>query len=110
MKRSTDREITLKDLKEVLQVLILLCDELKETVEGLKVLNSEADRKIRRLEVIFEKTEPLEEILTKEKSVDEKVLRLSEGGLSIEKISKMLGIPEGEVELVLNLYGGKKCK
>lgn len=87
------------ELKEIADIIF---KRLEEKIEVLKALEASANEKIAVLERLIQEAKSI-------KSTDrqEEVISLAESGIKASEIADMLGMPVGEVELILNLRGQK---
>jgi len=87
-------------------------EELEQEKNALKDLAQSIDEKERRLKDLLEKAKLPMDLLSahnaqKTDSIEEepfgKILSLAQQGLNEEQISRQSGLPEGEIDLILNL-------
>jgi len=94
----------LAEAKEITDILI---ERIEEKIDILKELEVSVDKKIAILERLVQRAESVKmPSLTRNDRYDE-IFYLRKKGLNIEEIAKLLGIPAGEVELVINLNKNK---
>jgi len=91
-------------IKDLLDVQKTMIDQANKRIESQK------EDIARVLEDIRHKNSVLTELIKSvkinifEESTREKVLKMFEKQLSVEEIAKQLGIPKGEIDLILKLY------
>jgi hypothetical protein len=94
------------ELAEVKEIADVLFKRLDSRIEAVKTVEASLDAKIRMLQALVSRAETLE---TKHPERDRlsEISTLGREGLGAEEIADRLELPIGEVELVLNLKGGK---
>ncbi|MDA8168200.1 MAG: hypothetical protein M0Z59_00700 [Nitrospiraceae bacterium] len=83
----------------------LLLNALDERIKLLSGLLTAADQKIEALEKLIYSAEPAAgKTLSGKTGRKHEILALGKKGLAVPEIARILDMPEGEVELVLNLH------
>jgi len=101
-KTSKEKSLLLLELSEIKEISDKLFERIEKKIEVLRALETSVDEKIIALRKLGQEGVPLE---TPSADVDNRpaVISLKKKGLSIQEIAGILGMPVGEVELVLNL-------
>jgi len=96
------KELVTVELSEAKEIADLIIKKIEKKIEVLEAIESSVDEKILTLQRLIDRIEILKEDAI---PVDRErqVINLYKRGMSIEEISETLGIPAGEVELILNL-------
>jgi len=101
-KTSKEKSLLLLELSEIKEISDKLFERIEKKIEVLRALETSVDEKIIALRKLGQEGVPLE---TPSADVDNRpaVISLKKKGLSIQEIAGILGMPVGEVELILNL-------
>jgi hypothetical protein len=104
-----DKELVLT-LSEIDVITEKLVSRVEHKIKALKALNAEADQKIAILDGLITKYKSLAppssvEAPVGERSSQGEVRALAGKGFSADQIARILDLPLGEVELILNLGG-----
>ncbi len=94
--------LQLAEIKEISDVLFRRLDT---RIEAAKAAEASLESKIRLLQSLLDRTKDLEARHPQRDHLAE-ISELGGKGLKAEEIASILGMPVGEVELVLNLKGG----
>ena len=102
-KTTKEKSLLLLELAEIKDISDKLFERIEKKIEVLKALESSVDEKIVALKKLGQDAVSIEKPSA---GIDHKleVLSLKKKGLGIQEISGILGIPIGEVELILNLH------
>jgi hypothetical protein len=97
-----EKSLLLLELAEIKEISDKLFDRIEKKIEVLKALEASVDEKIVALKKLGQEGGAVE---TPSSGIDHKhaVISLKNKGLGVEEIAGTLGIPIGEVELILNL-------
>ncbi|MEM2100267.1 MAG: hypothetical protein QXP45_02895 [Thermoproteota archaeon] len=103
--KKSKRNINLLQLEllEVNEIANILFKRLEEKIETLKALEKSANEKIAALKVLIQQAELAKSNFNKYIDRRDEVIYLSETGLNTNEIADKLGMPVGEIELILNL-------
>jgi hypothetical protein len=94
-------------LAEANEIADMIISRIEDKVNTLKELEIAVDKKIAILEKLLQRVESLKmPSFIRDDRYDE-IMYLKTKGFSIEEISKLLNIPIGEAELILNLKSNK---
>lgn len=101
-KTSKEKSLLLLELAEIKEISDKLFERIEKKIEVLRALEASVDEKIIALRKLGQEGVPLETPLA---DVDNRlaVISLKKKGLNIQEIAGILGMPVGEVELILNL-------
>jgi hypothetical protein len=101
-KTSKEKSLLLLELAEIKEISDKLFERIEKKIEVLRALEASVDEKISALRKLGQEGVPLETPLA---DVDNRlaVISLKKKGLNIQEIAGVLGMPVGEVELILNL-------
>jgi hypothetical protein len=101
-KTSKEKSLLLMELAEIKEISDKLFERIEKKIEVLRALEASVDEKIVSLKKLGQENTALE-TLTAGTDQRPAVISLKEKGLSSQKIAATLGMPLGEVELILNL-------
>jgi type II secretory pathway component PulM len=106
-KTSKEKSLLLLELSEIKEISDKLFERIEKKIEVLRALETSVDEKILALRKLGQERVPLE---TPSADADNRpvVISLKKKGLSIQEIAGILGMPVGEVELILNLKRADK--
>jgi len=101
-KTSKEKSLLLLELAEIKEISDNLFERIEKKIEVLRAIEASVDEKIVSLKKLGQEEVPLE---TPSSDVDHRlaVISLGKKGQSIQEIASNLGMPVGEVELILNL-------
>ena len=100
--RHKEYELLAPELSEIKDIADILFGRIEKKIEELKNIEVIVDEKIKILEDLIKRAESLTS--SSESSVHfREVIILNEKGLKIDEIARILDMPAGEVELILNL-------
>ena len=101
-KSTKEKSLLLLELAEIKEISDKLFERIEKKIEVLKALEASVDEKIVALKKLGQEGIVLE---TPPAGTDHRlaVISLKKKGLSIQEIASILGMPVGEVELILNL-------
>jgi hypothetical protein len=101
-KTSKEKSLLLLELAEIKEISDKLFERIEKKIEVLRALETSVDEKIIALRKLGQEGVPLEKPSA---DVDNgpAVISLKKKGLRIQEIAGILGMPVGEVELILNL-------
>jgi DNA-binding NarL/FixJ family response regulator len=85
--------------KEIKEIGALVLKRIEKKIDELKAIEKRIDEKIDLLKALAEKAEEIH----KKDIRHEEVINLYRRGLKIDDISNSLGIPSGEVDLILRM-------
>ncbi len=103
-KKREAAELLQLELSEIEELSALLMSRIDERIKRLKEVEQRIDSKISALESLLVRAEAIEKELTK--PLDNRfseVITLARKGVKIKEIAQLLDLPEGEVELILNM-------
>jgi len=86
--------------KEIKEIGAIVLKRIDKRIDELKAFEKRIDEKIGLLKALIEKVEEIQ----KREIRHEEILNLYRRGLKIEDIADSLGIPSGEVDLILRMY------
>lgn len=101
-KTSKEKSLLLLELAEIKEISDKLFERIEKKIEVLKALDASVDEKIVSLKKIGQEGTALE-TLTAGTDQRPAVISLKKKGISSQEIAATLGMPIGEVELILNL-------
>ncbi len=97
-------------LAEANEITDILINRIEEKINTLRELEIAVDKKIAILEKLLQRAESLKApSFIRDDRYDE-IIYLKTKGLSLEEISKLLDIPLGEAELIVNLKSSRNCQ
>jgi hypothetical protein len=101
-KTSKEKSLLLLELAEIKEISDKLFERIEKKIEVLKALEASVDKKIVSLKKLGQEGTALETLTT---GTDQRpaVISLKKKGISSQEIAATLGMPIGEVELILNL-------
>jgi hypothetical protein len=101
-KSTKEKSLLLLELAEIKEISDKLFERIEKKIEVLKALEASVDEKIVALKKLGQEGIVLE---TPSAGTDHRlaVISLKKKGLGIQEIASILGMPVGEVELILNL-------
>jgi DNA-directed RNA polymerase specialized sigma24 family protein len=100
--RQKEYELLAPELSEIKDIADILFGRIEKKIEELKNMEVLADEKIKILEDLIKRAESLASSSESPAHFRE-VIILNEKGLKIDEIARILDMPAGEVELILNL-------
>jgi len=100
--RHKEYELLAPELSEIKDIADILFGRIEKKVEELKSIEGLVDEKIKLLNDLIKRAESLTSSFESSAHFRE-VLTLNEKGLKIDEIARILDVPAGEVELILNL-------
>ncbi len=97
-----EKHLLALELAEVKEIADMIFKRLNRKISILESIEASIDEKIKKLENF---TERVELLTTASKSVvrHDEIIALGKKGMKSHEIAERLGIPIGEVELILNL-------
>jgi DNA-directed RNA polymerase specialized sigma24 family protein len=102
VRRQRENELLALELSEIKDIADILFGRIEKKIEELKNIEVLVDEKIKFLKDLIKRAESLAS--SSESSTHfREVITLSEQGLKIDEIARILDMPAGEVELILNL-------
>ncbi len=99
-KQKSQLSLELAEIREISEMMFV---RLEKKMQQLQALEAEADRKIKVLERLLERSgapASSDDTVTNRR---QEILALSQKGLAHQEIAEVLDMPRGEVELVLAL-------
>ncbi len=90
-------------LAEANEIADIIIGRIEEKINTLRELEITVDKKIAILEKLLQRAESLKMPSINKADRYDEITYLKTKGLTLEEISKLLGIPLGEAELILNL-------
>jgi DNA-binding NarL/FixJ family response regulator len=103
-KKTEAIELLQLEISEIEELSALLMSRIDERIKKLKELEQRIDSKLSALESLLLRAESLEKELSE--PLDNRyseVITLASKGVKIKEIAQLLDLPEGEVELILNM-------
>lgn len=95
-------------LAEVNEIADILIARIEEKINTLQQLEMAIDKKTAILEKLLQRAESLKMPSLSRNDRYEEIIYLKNKGLTLEEISKLLDIPLGEAELILNLKSSQR--
>jgi DNA-directed RNA polymerase specialized sigma24 family protein len=102
VRRQKEYELLAPELSEIKDIADILFGRIEKKIEELKNIEVRVDEKIKFLKDLIKRAESLASSSESSTHIRE-VITLSEKGLKIDEIARILDMPAGEVELILNL-------
>ncbi len=103
------KELVTIELAEAKEIADIIIKRIERKIEVLEAIEASVDDKILTLQRLIDRFEML-----KDQSLpvdrEREVIKLREKGLGVHEISDILGIPPGEVELIINLQPDLPCE
>lgn len=109
-KNDDDKELANHLAKDINDIF---ADEMSKSSDGVETDKKKTVKKAKKTTEVKEKTvndEESKELISEfeKQSTNERILVLHKQGKSVVEISKLLGMGQGEVKLIINLYKGAK--
>lgn len=101
-KNKGDKLLTFQ-LAEASEIADILIDRIEEKINILKQLEINIDKKIAMLERLLQRAESLKMPSPNRTDRYDEIMYLKRKGFGLQEIAKLLDIPLGEAELILNL-------
>ncbi len=97
-------ELLQLELSEIEELSALLMSRIDERIKRLKEVEERIDKKLSALESLILRVEALQKEMPEQaQNRYAEVLTLASRGAKVKEIARLLDIPEGEVELILNM-------
>lgn len=97
-----DKDLLSLELAEIREISDVIFRRLEKKIEVLEAIEASVDEKVALLEKLINRVEAIKfpsDISNREFEI----IQLSAKGLKIDEIARILDIPAGEVDLILNL-------
>jgi hypothetical protein len=98
-----EKELLTLELAEIKEVSDLLFQKIEKKVRVLEALEASVDKKIMELELLVQRADALRPAGSESAIGRHDIAALARKGMKSNEIATLLGMPVGEVELLLNL-------
>lgn len=101
-----ERLLLTLELAEIKEISDILFERLDQKLKAVEAAETAIDRKIAELERLVQRAEAIRFPGQAVYSRHHEVATLAKRGMKSSDIADILGMPVGEVELILNVHGG----
>lgn len=105
LKRDNEKTLLALELSEVKEVADIIFKRLEKKIEELSAIEASVDEKISRFERLVQSTEALKASVDN-LNREQEIIALRKKGIRVDEIADIVGMPAGEIALILNLNKG----